>query len=193
VTDANGQRATDALSITVNAAPVPLTITTTSLPDGTQNSAYSTTLAASGGQTPYSWSLSAGTLPAGLALATSTGVISGTPSGTGTSSFTVRVTDANGQTATQALSITINPVGGSVSLSVGLRWDASTSPVAGYNLYRATTSGGPYTKLNSTVIAGTSYTDNTVVAGRTYYYVVKSVDSTNTESVPSNEVTAGIF
>jgi fibronectin type 3 domain-containing protein len=159
-----------------------LIITTTSLVSGTQNTAYSATLGAIGGRTPYNWSLSAGTLPVGLALATSTGVISGTPSGTGTSNFTMRVTDANGQTATQALSIRIN-----VSHSVRLSWDASPSPVIGYNVYRGTTSGRPYTKLNSTVVAGASYTDNTVVAGQTYYYVVKSVDASNMESIASNE------
>src|SRR5207249_2830835 len=79
-------------------------ITTTSLPSGTQNVAYSTTLAASGGIQPYTWSIKAGTgnLP--------TGVISGTPTASGTSSFTVQVTDANSQSGTQALSITIAPL-----------------------------------------------------------------------------------
>jgi fibronectin type 3 domain-containing protein len=126
-------------------------------------------------------------------LASSTGVISGLPTGSGTSNFTVRVTDANGQSATRALSITISPAGGSVILSVALQWDASTSPVIGYNVYRSSNSGGAYTKLNSTLLGGTSYTDNTVGAGQTYYYVVRSVDSTNMESVPSNEAVAAIF
>jgi hypothetical protein len=193
VTDANGQSATQALSITVNTAAAPPAITTTSLPSGAQNSAYSAILAASGGQTPYSWSLSSGGLPVGLVLASSTGVITGLPTGSGTSNFTVRVTDANGQSATRALSITISPAGGSVILSVALQWDASTSPVIGYNVYRSSSSGGAYTKLNSTLLGGTSYTDNTVGAGQTYYYVVRSVDSTNMESVPSNEAVAAIF
>jgi hypothetical protein len=193
VTDANGQSAIQALSITVNTAAAPPAITTTSLPSGAQNSAYSAILAASGGQTPYSWSLSSGGLPVGLVLASSTGVISGLPTGSGTSNFTVRVTDANGQSATRALSITISPAGGSVILSVALQWDASTSPVIGYNVYRSSSSGGAYTKLNSTLLGGTSYTDNTVGAGQTYYYVVRSVDSTNMESVPSNEAVAAIF
>ncbi len=104
VTDANSVTASKPLSLTVVA---PLTVTTSSLPNGTQNSAYSTTLAATGGTTPYTWSISAGTLPAGLALASSTGMISGTPTGTGTSNFTVKVTDANSLTATQPLSLTV--------------------------------------------------------------------------------------
>ncbi len=105
VTDANSVTATKSLSLTVVAPP--LTVTTTSLPNGTQNAAYSTTLTATGGTTPYSWSISVGTLPAGLTLASSTGVISGTPTGTGTSNFTVQVTDASSATASKPLSITV--------------------------------------------------------------------------------------
>jgi hypothetical protein len=90
--------------------PADLEITTTSLPDGTVSQAYSETVQATGGVTPYSWSIVSGSLPAGLSLASSTGVISGTPTGTGTSNFTVRVTDSQGtpDTDDQALSITIN-------------------------------------------------------------------------------------
>ena len=77
VTDAANNSGTKALSIAVAAAAQPPTVTTTSLPGGTAGTAYSTTLQASGGTTPYSWSVSAGTLPAGLSLAASTGVISG--------------------------------------------------------------------------------------------------------------------
>jgi subtilisin family serine protease len=105
VTDANSATATQPLSLAVVAPP--LTVTTTSLPNGTQNAAYSTTLTATGGTTPYTWSISAGTLPTGLSLVSSTGVISGTPSATGTSNFTVKVTDANSATATQPLSLTV--------------------------------------------------------------------------------------
>ncbi|HET9177359.1 MAG TPA: putative Ig domain-containing protein [Terriglobia bacterium] len=114
VSDANSQTATKALSITVN--PPALAISTTSLPNGTQNTAYSATLAASGGTTPYTWSISAGSLPAGLTLNSSTGAITGTPTGSGVSNFTVKVTDVNSQTATQALSITINSAGGGISV-----------------------------------------------------------------------------
>jgi hypothetical protein len=95
------------LSITINS---PLTITTTSLPDGVVGAAYSQTLAASAGTTPYTWSLASGTLPAGLGLDSSTGTISGTPTTAATSTFTVKVTDATtptAQTATAQLSITI--------------------------------------------------------------------------------------
>src|SRR5262249_10843973 len=79
----------------------PLTITTTALPGARVGVAYSATLTATGGTPPYTWSIASGTLPAGLTL-TSAGVISGTPTAIGTSSFTVKVT-AGAQNVTQAL------------------------------------------------------------------------------------------
>jgi uncharacterized repeat protein (TIGR01451 family) len=85
----------------------PLVVTTTSLPSGTKGTAYSQTLAASGGQTPYSWMISSGALPNGLTLATS-GVISGAPTAGGMFNFTAKVTDALSSTATQALVLQIN-------------------------------------------------------------------------------------
>ncbi len=62
--------------------------------------------------------------------------------------------------------------------------------VTGYNLYRSQVTGGPYTKLNTSLDALTSYTDNTVSAGQTYYYVTTAVDSSGDESSYSNEVKA---
>ena len=90
------------------AASADLVITTTSLPNGQIGVAYSQTLAATGGATPYTWSVYSGSLPPGLTLGSSTGVISGTPTTSGTSNFTVRVTDSQGtpDTDDQALSIT---------------------------------------------------------------------------------------
>jgi hypothetical protein len=110
VTDSSGASVTQALSITINRPP-PLSVTTGSLPDGTVDAAYSQTLQANSGVQPYTWSITTGTLPVGLALA-SNGVISGTPLATGTSEFTVQVKDSStptAQIATANLSITINP------------------------------------------------------------------------------------
>jgi hypothetical protein len=87
----------------------PLSITTTSLPGATQNAAYSATVSATGGATPYSWSIASGPLPAGVTLGTSSGVISGTPTGSGTSTFTIQVTDANSQQATASLTLAVSP------------------------------------------------------------------------------------
>ena len=92
--------------------PGPLTITTASLANGIFGSAYNQSLIASGGTPAYTWSLVSGlgNLPGGLTLS-SAGVISGTPSATGTSNFTVKVTDAASGTAQKALSITVSAAG----------------------------------------------------------------------------------
>jgi Putative Ig domain len=99
--------ATKAMSITIN--PATLTVTTSSLPAGTVGMAYTASLTASGGTGAISWSVSAGSLPAGLTLGASTGAISGTPTTAGTSNFTVKATDSASpaQTATKALSIVV--------------------------------------------------------------------------------------
>jgi Putative Ig domain len=107
VADARGQSAMQALSITIN-LPAPPNITTTTLPAGTIGQAYSQPLQVAGGTAPLTWSIVVGNLPAGLSLNQTTGVISGTPTAAGTSSFTIRVQDAGGLSDTQALSITIN-------------------------------------------------------------------------------------
>ena len=77
-----------------------------------------------------------------------------------------------------------------VSHSVDLIWTASASTVSGYNGYRSTVSGGPYTKVNSSPVAATTFTDTTVQASQTYFFVVTSVDSSGVESANSTEVSA---
>ena len=79
-----------------------------------------------------------------------------------------------------------------VQHSVDLSWSASTSSISGYDVYRGTVSGGPYTKLNSSPQAGTSYVDSAVQSGSTYYYVVTAVSSSGTESSYSNQATAAV-
>ena len=73
-----------------------------------------------------------------------------------------------------------------------LTWTQSTGDVIGYNVYRGSQSGGPYTLLNSSMIDATSYTDTTVLSGGTYYYIITSVDSSGNESLNSNETLAVI-
>jgi len=73
-----------------------------------------------------------------------------------------------------------------------LNWTASTSTVIGYNVYRGTVAGGPYTLVNSSIVAGTQYVDSTVASGQTYYYVATAVASGNVESSYSNQVTANV-
>jgi hypothetical protein len=78
------------------------------------------------------------------------------------------------------------------SHTVSLSWTASTTPSVSYNVYRSTVSGGPYTKMNASLVSGTSYVDSTVLAGQTYYYVTTAVNGSNSESSYSNQVTAAI-
>lgn len=93
------------LTLTINAAP---SITSSSpLPGGTVGVVYSQTVASSGGTAPLAWSISSGSLPTGLTLNSSTGLISGTPTTAQTLSPTIRITDANGIIDSKALSITI--------------------------------------------------------------------------------------
>jgi len=77
--------------------------------------------------------------------------------------------------------------------SVTLTWTASASPnVIGYNVYRGSASNGPYTKMNSLPVAGTTFTDYAVQAGQTYYYVATAVDGSGNESAYSNQAQAVI-
>jgi len=78
------------------------------------------------------------------------------------------------------------------SHSVDLSWNASSSSVAGYNIYRGTSASGPFTKLNSALDASTTYTDSSVQSGKTYYYVATSVDGGGTESGYSSAVSVTI-
>jgi hypothetical protein len=80
-----------------------------------------------------------------------------------------------------------------VSHSASLAWTASVSPnIGGYNIYRSATSGGPYNKLNSSLLSTTSYNDTSVAAGQTYYYVATAVDASNNESTYSTQAQATI-
>lgn len=142
---------TDSLSATANkqftliiAATAPGITTATALPNGTVGTAYSQTLAATGGTSPYAWALSAGTLPGGVML-NSAGIISGTPTNSGTFNFTVGLTDAAGLTATKVFSIYV-PVPTLVISSV-------TPMVGGQQ-------GTPYSQALTAVGGVTPYTWN---------------------------------
>ncbi len=86
----------------------PVITTSSPLPIGTAGTAYYQTFFATGSKAPYSWSLDLGTLPGGLSL-TSSGILSGTPTNSGTFNFSVRVADSNGESATNSFALTINP------------------------------------------------------------------------------------
>jgi fibronectin type 3 domain-containing protein len=75
--------------------------------------------------------------------------------------------------------------------TVNLTWTGSANAV-GYNIYRSTLSGGPYTLINTSLDGTTAYTDDTVVSGQTYYYVTAAVDGNSDVSGYSNQTQAVI-
>jgi hypothetical protein len=113
-----------------------------------------------------------------------------TPRATGTTSGIISLASNAANTPTIE---TLTGSGAAIPVhSVSLSWNSSPSAVVGYNLYRGATSGGPYAKVNPVLNASTSYTDNSVQAGTTYYYVSTAVDSSGTESKYSNQLQAVI-
>jgi hypothetical protein len=109
------------------------------------------------------------------------------PSSSGAASGSVQVMPGD---TTPPLTIALSGTGvtpAPSSHSVALSWVASASSVIGYNVYRGTQSGGPYSQSNSSLVAGTTYSDSSLAAGQIYWYVVKSVAGNGIESGPSNE------
>lgn len=125
------------------------------------------------------------TLPAASSC---TFAVTFTPTATGDRTGTLSIT-----AGTTQFSITLTGTGdASMSHYVIITWTPSTSSVVGYNVYRSSQSGGPYTKINAALVTAASYTDSSVSSGLTYFYVVTSVDADNIESGFSNEAVATI-
>jgi hypothetical protein len=143
VTASNGVDPDAVLDVTLEIAPQ-VTITTTSLGDGSVGSAYGATVAAVGGVPPYTFTLDSGSLPAGLSLATN-GSITGTPTGpTGTATFTVKVTDTDDPQEVDTKTLSIKIVKGITTLDV--------DPV----LIKSLTPGGVKVGINSAKLTGGS-------------------------------------
>lgn len=147
-----------------------LAITTSSLPAGQAQTAYQTTLAASGGTGPYSWQVASGQLPPGLSLNATTGEISGTPSTTGQFNFTAEVTDSSqpsSQVATRALMIDITaPSGPAVTVSPIL----VSVQIGGSQQFSATVTGPANTAVDWLVdnVQGGNSTVGTISTGGLY-------------------------
>jgi fibronectin type 3 domain-containing protein len=78
------------------------------------------------------------------------------------------------------------------SSSVDLTWSDSSTGLSGFNVYRGTTTGGPYAKINPSLVPNPTYTDTSVQSGSTYYYVTTAVGTAGAESSYSNESAAAI-
>jgi len=108
VQDANGATATQRVTLSIKESSSSLTIVTTSLNEATIGVTYSDQLQASGGKTPYTWSIAAGSALPRWASLSSSGVVSGTPTGTaGDVSFIVRVEDDLGEAVQQRVTLTV--------------------------------------------------------------------------------------
>jgi autotransporter-associated beta strand protein len=139
VTDGSGTSITESLSM-VAANPAALSVVTPSLPDGLAGTAYSATLSAVSGTGPFTWSLASGALPAGLSFS-SGGILTGTPTASGSSTFTVRVTDSAAATATRTFTLSVS---GTLAISTASLPDARTGTV--YSATLGVTGGtGPFT------------------------------------------------
>ncbi len=204
VSNSAGSVTSAAATLTVNAVAGTLTVSTSTLSFGSVSSGSTNSLgvtftnSGSSSITIANVTISGpgftGTgVSAGLILSPGQAVmlsVSFTPAATGnmTGSVTVASNAAN-----SPVSISLSGTGAQpITHSATLNWTASSSSVAGYNVYRSAVSGGPYTIVNSSLITTTQFTDSTVQAGGTYYYVVTSVDSTGANSSYSNEVSATI-
>lgn len=105
--------------------------------------------------------------------------------------FNPVMTDGSGGGGTTPPAASTGLTASAGSGSVALDWaDNSESDLAGYNVYRSTTSGGPYTKVNSALVTTSAYGDTGLTNGTTYYYVVRAVDTSNNESGNSNQASA---
>ena len=188
VTGCGGVTYKASYKIVIQSSPS-LQIGTASLPNGIVGTAYSAAVNATGGCTPYKWSIVSGALPAGVTSkvsSTSTSLLlSGTPSSASTYAPTVQVTGCGGGTYKHSYSIAIQ---GTTNHVVDVSWKASTtSDVTGYNLYRSP-DGVNWKKANVSLIASTMYNDATVANGSTYYYAATAVDIYGKESGKSASI-----
>ena len=132
-------------------------------------------------------------IPSGLTLApgaTASLGVTFAPSSAGAVTGKITVAE-QGSANLLAISLSGNGITPSAH-SVTLTWNPSTSSVAGYRAYRATSPGGPYTALNAAPTPQLRLTDSTVQSGTTYYYAVTAVAADSTESAYSNQATAAV-
>ncbi len=136
------------------------------------------------------FSLTGISLPATIAAGQSVPVtMTFTPQSSGSASGVLSVASNASNTPTQTLS----GVGvAAPQHSVSLSWTDANSGIAGYNVYRGNSAGGPFTQINSGLDATPAYSDTSVAAGQTYYYVATAVNESGAESAYSNEVEGAV-
>jgi len=170
VADAENPAQTKSVQLSIVITPVTLAISTSALPSGTQSSNYSAALQAFGGTGTYTWTISSGALPAGLSLATTTGVISGTPTASGNSSFKATVTDTGSPAQTATATITISVVAAGTPLSISTSSLPAGKPNQKYSATLNATGGtSPYSWIitSGALPSGLSLTSAGVISGKT--------------------------
>lgn len=174
-------KATKSLSLVVN--PGTVTISTATVPGGEVGFPYTTTIAASGGLSPYIFSVSAGSLPAGLSIASSTGVISGTPSVSGSNTFTVQVADAEtpAVTATQSYTLVVVPTltittSSLPAANIGVSYSGTLAATGGVTPYTWSVTTGAL-PAGLTLNPATGAITGTPTAAGTFTFTVTVTDS----------------
>jgi hypothetical protein len=167
-----------------------VTITNTTMPNGTLLGSYSNRFGATGGASPYTFTISGGSIPSGLSLGAN-GVIAGTPSSAGVFSFLITATDSNGcYSAPTAFDITItnnctvtsavinvaSVSAGTSTAAVTVAWNDGANE-DGYQVWRNTVNvSGGASQIGSTAANATNYVDATAVPGTVYYYWIKGTN-----------------
>lgn len=191
-----GEAGTGTSSGTVSVSPATLTFGSVAV--GSKKT-LSGTLAATGASVTVKsasfssseYSLSGLTLPVTLSAGKSVSfAVTFAPQSAGTANASVSFANSASNTVVKA---SLQGTGtGTSGHTVTLSWKASTSTVMGYNVYRGTKAGGPYSVITSSPVASTSYVDSAVQGSTTYYYVVTSVNNSGQESTDSNQVSAAV-
>ena len=204
------------IAVEAGATPKPLTITTTSLPKGVLGLPYSTSLSASGGFTPYSWSIASG-LPTGLMLINET--ITGTPASAGFNSFSAQVSDAGipKQTVSKQLNITIDatpPASTTIwpssavpavtadsdasPIELGVKFRSSTNGyITGIRFYKGATNTGDHTgslwDVSGNLLARVTFTDSATTGWQQASFTSPVAITANTVYVASYHTNVGHY
>jgi len=164
----------------------------TAVVNGTLTAANTSMTVSTVDQTGEGYTLSGINFPVTLAAGQSVPfTVTFTPQAAGTSAGSLAFVSDGSNSATASLTGSGVVQSGTGTHSVALSWNASSTPVAGYNVYRSLQSGGPYAKLTGP-LPSTSYADSNVQSGSTYYYVATSVTNNSEESGYSNQTAATI-
>ncbi|MGH8085780.1 MAG: putative Ig domain-containing protein [Lysobacter sp.] len=179
------------LSLTVNPQPT-ITVTPATLADGTVGAAYSQTVSGSGGTAPYTFAVSAGSLPVGLSLNAATGAISGTPSEGGASAFTIMATGANGFSGQRAYAP--NFAAPDIVIAPATLPDASAGQSYGPQIITASGGIAPYSYalVTGALPAGLSLAANgslsgTATATGSFNFSVRATDSSTGDGPYSDQ------